>query len=303
MDDMTLLRGFRATAPTEVPSTVRQRALTAATRRPPSRDWRPIALSGGAVVAATATLLAVNAGPAASPSAATVLDQAAAHILRTASAQPPRADQWIYSRGLDANPITGRRDARPGDSWSRVDGSQFADRMPNGRVHVQPIIDNPLGTPQQWYELAQRLPHSPEGVLDELALDRLFTSHGKTRADRDFDEVTTALTSQTVLPPEGVARLYHALSIIPGVSVDRNAPKDLVGRPVLSISYSGDLSLGMPGDRWELLLDPDTYRVIGIRGTAGHDHNLKNGEIIRRGTVWYNHAYLDQRVVDKPGQR
>src|ERR1700712_4059117 len=165
MDDMTLLREFRATAPTEVPSTVRQRALTAATRRPPSRDWRPIALPGGAVVAATATLLAVNAGPAASPSAATVLDQAAAHILRTASAQPPRADQWIYSRGLDANPITGRRDARPGDSWSRVDGSQFADRMPNGRVHVQPIIDNPLGTPQQWYELAQRLPHSPEGVL------------------------------------------------------------------------------------------------------------------------------------------
>jgi hypothetical protein len=135
-----------------------------------------------------------------------------------------------------------------------------------------------------------------------LTRDPLYTSHASTRAARDFDEVTTALTSDTVLPPESIARLYRALATIPGVSVDRDAPADLFGRPALSITYDGDSSLGRPGDRWELLLDPDSYRVIGLRGTAGHDLDLKNDTVIPAGAVWVNWAYLAEGVVDEPGQ-
>jgi hypothetical protein len=155
----------------------------------------------------------------------------------------------------------------------------------------------------QWYDALRDLPDSPQGVLDRLADDPLYTSHGATSADRGFDEVTTALTSDTVISPESIARLYRALASIPGVSVDEDAEPDLVGRSVVSITYTGASSLGRAGDRWELLLDPSSSRVIGLRGTAGTDLDLKDGTVIPKGAVWFNSAYLDHELVDEPGQR
>lgn len=304
MDDMTLLREFRESAPANAPAAVRRRALAEPARRHAGFGWRLSVLgSGGVVLAATAAVLAVTAGPSAPPSAAAVLDRAATQVLQAAPSAPPRPDQWIYSRSLDADLLTGEPGTHPVEHWDRVDGRQSAERQSGGQVQVQPVVRNPLGTPLQWYDALRALPDSDDGVLDTLARDPLYTSHGATRADRDFDEVTTALTSATVLPPESVARLYRALATIPGVTVDRDAAPDLVGRPVLSITYTGGSSLGRPGDRWELLLDPDTYRVIGLRGTAGSDLDLKDGTVITAGTVWVNHAYLAEDVVDAPGQR
>lgn len=303
MDELTLLREFRGSAPAAAPSAVRRRVL--AGLRPP-RPRLPRRLSalaaGGIVLAATATVFALSVGPSAPPSAAIVLQRAADQMMTAAQVPTPRADQWIYHRSLQADPVTGRPDARAGDFWSRVDGRQDAERRPSGKIDVQSIVKNPLGTPLQWYDLAQELPATPQGVLDMLTGDRLYTSHASTRAARDFDEVTTALTSDAVLPPESIARLYRALATIPGVRVDRDAPADLAGRPVLSITYDGDSSLGRPGDRWELLLDPDSYRVTGLRGTAGHDLDLKNDTVIPAGTVWFNWVYLAEGVVDAPGQ-
>ena len=303
MDELTLLREFRGSAPAAAPPGVRRRVLAGST---PSRPRLPrrlsVVASGAVVLAATPTVLALSLGPSAPPSAATVLDRAAEHVMTAAPVPTPRADQWIYHRSLQADPETGQPGTHPSDSWSRVDGRQYAGRRPNGKIDVQQIVENPLGTPLQWYELAKELPATPQGVLDMLGSDPLYTSHADTRAARDFDEVTTALTSDTVLPPESIARLYRALATIPGVRVDHGAPADLAGRPVLSITYDGDSSLGRPGDRWELLLDPDSYRVIGLRGTAGHDLDLKDGTVIRTGTVWMNWAYLAAGVVDEPGQ-
>jgi hypothetical protein len=303
MDELTLLREFRGSAPAAAPSAVRRRVLEGSPRPRPRLPRRLSAVAAcGVVLAATATVLALSVGPSAPPSAANVLHRAADQVTTAAPVPTPRADQWIYHRSLEADPETGQPGTHPWDYWSRVDGRQYAERRPNGKIDVQPIVENPLGTPLQWYDLAHELPATPQGVLDMLTRDPLYTSHANKRAARDFDEVTTALTSDTVLPPESIARLYRALAIIPGVSVDRDAPADLSGRPVLSITYNGDSSLGRPGDRWELLLDPDTYRVIGLRGTAGHDLHLKNDTVIPAGTVWFNSAYLAEGVVDEPGQ-
>ena len=303
MDELTLLREFRGSAPAAAPPTVRSRVLTKPTQ-PPSRLPRRLsaAASVGVVLAATATVFAFSAGPSAPPSAAIVLHRAADHVMTGAPVPKPRADQWIHHRLLQADVETGQPGTHPTDSWSRVDGRQYAERRPNGKIDVQPITGNPLGTPLQWYDLAEELPSTPQGVLEALTKDRLYTSHASTPAARHFDEVTTALTSDTVLPPETIAGLYRALATIPGVTVDRDAPADLAGRPVLSITYDGDSSLGRPGDRWELLLDPDSYRVVGLRGTAGQDLDLKNNVVIPSGAVWFNWAYLAAGVVDHPGQ-
>jgi hypothetical protein len=304
MDELTLLREFRGSAPAAAPPAVRRRVLAGPTRPRPRLPRRLSAVAaGGVVLAATATAFALSVGPSAPSSAAIVLHRAADHVLTAAPVPTPRGDQWIYHRSLETDPETGQPDARPWDYWSRVDGREYAERRPNGKIDVQAIVKNPLGTPLQWYDLAQELPATPHGVLDRLTRDPLYTSHASTRAARDFDEVTTALTSDTVLPPESIARLYRALATIPGVSVDRDAPADLLGRPVLSITYDGDSALGRPGDKWELLLDPDSYRVIGLRGTAGHDLDLKNDKVIPAGAVWINWAYLAEGVVDEPGQR
>jgi hypothetical protein len=304
MDEMTLLREFRDSAPATAPAAVRRRVLAEPPHGRAGTRWqRPALASAVAVAAVTAAVLALGAGPAAPPSAATVLERAATHVLESPASPAPRPDQWIYTRSLDADPVTGEAGSRPGESWARVDGQRTADVLPNGRVHVQPVVANPLGTPMQWYDLLRDLPDSPQGVLDALADDPLYTSHGTTGADRAFDEVATALTADTVIAPESVARLYRALASIPGVSVDEDARPDLVGRSVLSITYTGRSSLGRPGDRWELLIDPRSYRVIGLRGTAGTDLDLKDGTVIPTGSVWFNTAYLDERLVDEPGER
>ena len=202
MDELTLLRGFRGSAPAAAPSAVRRRVLADSTRPRPRLPRRLSAVAaGGAVLAATATAFALSVGPNAPPSAAIVLHRAADHVMTAAPVPTPRADQWIYHRSLEADPETGQPDPHPWDYWSRVDGRQYAERRPNGKIDVQAIANNPLGTPLQWYDLAQELPATPQGVLDTLTSDPLYTSHASTHAARDFDEVTTALTSDTVLPP------------------------------------------------------------------------------------------------------
>jgi hypothetical protein len=296
MDEMTLLREFRSDAPAAAPPEVRERVLGSrrTSRRPALR------LAVAAVLAVTGGGVAATVLQPAAPSAAAVLGRVAA----TVAAAPdltPRPDQWVYERDLFLDAVTGKPGTHPGESWSRFDGERVADRMPSGRVNVQGVEYWPLGTPQQWYDMVVALPDDPADVLDHLAADPLYTSTGDTRADRDFDEVTHALTAETYLPPAGRARLFRALATIPGVGIDEHAAPDLVGRPVLSVTFTGDTDLGRAGDHWELLLDPASYDVLGLRGTAGSDIDLGEGTVKHAGEVWYEVAVLDHRVVDHAG--
>jgi hypothetical protein len=298
MDEMTLLREFRASAPAAAPSEVRERALG---ERRASRRRPVLRLAVAAALAVTGGGVAVTVLQPASPSAAAVLDRAALALADSPTPPPPTPLQWVYQRTLFRDPHTGQAGTHAGESWSRFDGALGADRRPDGKAHVQGIEYSPLGTPQQWYDVLVALPERPEDVLAFLRRDPLYTSDAATQADRDFDEVTQALTADTFVPPADQARLYLALAAIPGVGVDEKAAPDLVGRPVLSITFTGDTSLGRAGDRWELLLDPATYAVLGLRGTAGSDIDLGEGTIVTAGHVWYEMAILDHRIVDRAG--
>ena len=297
MDEMTLLREFRDSAPAAAPAHVRPRALGTPGRRTRPLRYVAVGLAAAAVLAVGFVVAPSSTGP----SAAAVLDRAALALADVPAPPAPTSDQWVYERALFRDPYTGQAGTHPGESWSRFDGEQVADRRPDGTVHPQGVEYSPLGTPQQWYDVLVALPEQPDDVLAYLRQDPLYTSDGATQADRDFDEVAHALTADTFVPPADRARLYLALATIPGVGVGEDPPADLVGRPVLSITFTGDTSLGRTGDRWELLLDPTTYDVLGLRGTAGSDIDLGNGTIVTAGHVWYEMAILDRRMVDHAG--
>jgi hypothetical protein len=305
VDELTLLREFRDTAPSGAPSALRQRALGVGPRRTTSR--RPaLRLAVAAALVATGGGLAATALVPPGPSeAAAVLGDAARLLAQQPDPATPGPLQWIYVKALHADPVTGQPGTHPGESWIRFDGAKAGERRPDG-VHVQDLVGWPLGTPQQQYDVLASLPDSPDAVLQHLRDDPLYESKGASQADRDFDEVTNALTAETFISPQDRARLYLALARIPGVGIDDEAAPDLVGRRVLSVTYTGDLSLGREGDLWELLLDPETYEVRGLRGTAGEDFELGKGEgggeFVPQGTTWYQVAILDQRLVDSVGQ-
>ncbi|MBF4768560.1 CU044_5270 family protein [Nocardioides agariphilus] len=298
MDELTLLREFRDTAPTAVPQEVRERSLGPSARRTARRRPAMRVAVASALLVTGGGLGAVVLEPSA-PSAAAVLGRAAAVV----SAQPdltPRTNQWIYVRALLLDAATGKPGTHPGESWSRFDGARSGSRMPDGSVLVQDLESWPLGTPQEWYQALAHLPARPADVLAYLRSDPLYTSRAESAAGRDFDEVVEALSAETYIPPDAQASLYRALATIPGVGVDEDPARDLVGRPALSITYAGQTSLGRAGDRWELLLDPTTYAVLGTRGTAGSDIDLGD-VVVKQGHVWYAVAILDHRLVDSAG--
>ena len=301
MDDLTLLREFRAEAPASPPADLWPRAVRAAGKpHAPIRRHRRLVLVGAAATVA-AVIGALVVAPGSTPSsAAAVLDRAALAVADAPAPPDPGPQQWVFQSTVHLDAATGKPGTHISYGWSRMDGELAANRMPDGHLLVQGIESWPLGTPAQWYDVAAALPEQPADVIQYLRDDPLYESRGASQADRDFDEVTQALTAETFIPPASRARLYLALATIPGVGVDENAAPDLAGRPVLSITYTGDLSLGRAGDRWELLLDPSSYDVLGLRGTAGSDIDL-GVTVIHPGTVWYEYALLDHGLVDRAG--
>jgi hypothetical protein len=304
MDEMTLLREFRDSAPAAAPDDVRDRAL--GVRRTAGRPLLRLAVA--AALAVTGGGVAVVALDPGAPSAATVLGHAAQALLEADPGPTPRPHQWVYT--LSSTVTRGAGEPDPGPTpikwpnWTRMDGNGYAEISPlNHKLDVQRCDCTwPHGDPEQWYAVAVALPEDPAAVLQTLRDDPLYVSDGGSRADRDFDEVTSMLTMETYLPPASIARLYQALAIIPGVGIDDHAAPDLAGRPVLSVTYSGDLSLGRKGDLWELLLDPDTFEVMGLRGTAGEDWQTDPPvATIAEGTVWYEWVIYDRRLVDDAG--
>ncbi|GAA4720155.1 CU044_5270 family protein [Nocardioides conyzicola] len=303
MDELTLVRELRADAPLGAPTTARDALMDAMTpHRRLSRRW-PAAVAAVATIAAGA--FALQAGPAASPSTATVLGRAAT----VAAGQPvprPRDDQWVFETVYGGATDGGPFQMVPGAGWTRFDGTQYADAPSDHpeRLHVQDLVDDPdVASPAEWYDGAARLPHAPAALLAALRDSGLTDAHGASGAARDFAAVLDAL-GQPVLPADARADLFRALATIPGVTVDDDAEPDLLGDAVLAVTRDGAADPSGVASRRELLLDPDTYAYRGVRVTA-----LKAGRIggakgfaVTAGQTWYEDTVTDAVVVDEPGQ-
>ena len=326
MNDLDLVRTLRADVPPPTPSrlaTGRSRILAAAaTRR--RRYWR-LTLPVGAVTAAAAVaVVAVLGGtatpthlrPAATPSrpapAATARVSLAARILtvaaRTVAAGPatrPGNRQWIYSRFVQTQTGT---PTQADENWIRFDGREQAYYL-NGQLIVLHESSGSGGPLSSYRELAA-LPAAPSAIL-AAALQVVGTTQSqwenwssgsavaelapRTAGEAEFDYLAQLLwNAYAAAPPAALTHVYQAMAEIPGVTVTPGLTS-AVGRPGIGVSANGGVS-------W-LLLDPQTYQVIGLgeKALSRASVMVKGAPITFSGTI--SMAWADVAVVAAAGQR
>ena len=310
MNDLDLVREFRADAPTATPTGARDLLLRdlQPARRSPAR-W----LVSAAVLAVGAGgIIAVQGGPGATPSAAAAVLGRAANVVAADDAPRPRAHQWFYVSGHGGIGIDlPAPDPLAGGGWYTFDGKKYAEadfvEGYDGYVGtVSPEILAENFTPQEAWDAAAALPAAPADLLSALRHSELADPEGTSEAALDYDAVLDVLAHKP-LPAQAQANLFRALATIPGVGVDEDPEPDLLGRPVLSVTFAGETDHGDIRSRWELLLDPGTYAYMGERATAlepgGTTYGADQEVDVETGDVWYNRAVLGPVAVDRPGQR
>ncbi|GLY79879.1 CU044_5270 family protein [Actinoallomurus iriomotensis] len=254
-----------------------------------------LAVAATAVVALVAALTTVRepdpttapAAPAGSP--AVRLAERARTVARSEPLVTMGPHQWIYVRSMqrDTKARSGRRVV---ESWIRMDGRRHpADRLPlavHGTV-LTGLPEAPEAALARLYAEVDRIRARPQpkGRVTEYAAGII----GVPRDAAVFDFVTRLLDAYDVTP-RSQATLYGALSRLPGVEVLPDVP-DTAGRHGVAFSIATS-----DASRLELILDPRTYRYLGLRDVITRDHG-RNEEII------YGVARLSARPVARPGER
>lgn len=279
---------------------------------------------------------ATAAKPAASAHARThatldarrVLDAAASAVAaRAATAAEPSPGQWIYARTVDYE--LGQGTTRY-DNWITFDGSQSA-YYADGQLIVHKSASggrvapgSPLAafwansTPKTAYDALASLPADPRqlltvigesaaaiGAQDIAAGDPVAGGAPKTRAQLDFDLLTLLLWNAAGglgAPPAAEAAAYHALALLPGVTV-REGVRDAAGVPAIAVSADGGYS--------QLLLDKVSYQVLGLRllstGIAPDPARPARARApegpVAKGAVQESLAYARVAEVSSPGDR
>ena len=325
MNDLDLVRTLRADVPPPAPARLaagRNRILAAAaTRR--RRYWR-LALPVGAVTAAAAVAVVAVLGGTATPShlrptatpsrprpAATGRVSLAAQVLtvaaRTVAAEPstrPGDRQWIYSRFVQTQTGTA---TQSDENWIRFDGREQAYYL-NGQLIVHESSGS--GGPLSSYRELAALPAAPSAILADArrvvgTTQRQWENWSsgsavaelapRTAGEAEFDYLAQLLwDAYAAAPPAALAHVYQAMADIPGVTVTRGLT-NAVGRAGIGVSANGGVS-------W-LLLDPQTYQVIGLgeKALSRASVMVKGAPITFSGTI--SMAWADVAVVAAAGQR
>jgi hypothetical protein len=304
MSDLDLVREFRADAPTTTPTGARDLLLR--DLQPGRRGTARWLVAAAALVVGAGVVVAVQSGPGAAPSAAaTVLDRAA-DVVAADDVPRPDAHQWFFRSGKGLTP-SGEVDLVGGQGWYRFDGKKYAEAASDrpDDVHVGTVSPEALAmnfNPDEAWDAAAALPADPDALLSALRDSELADPEGTTEAARDYDAVLEVLRHQP-LPSQTQANLYRALATIPGVGVDEDPEPDLLGRPVVSVTFDGDVDEGPIRSRTELLLDPDTFAYLGQRATALEAGTSVHGYAVEAGEVWIDSAIVGPIAVDRPGLR
>lgn len=328
MDDLTALRELRADAPE--PDAGRLAAtrarLVAGTDRAANRRGflslgRPMVLAGafGLVAALVLTLVQIDrtggAGDTSPPNAARyasaseVFAQAALVAEARSTEASPRPDQWQYSKSLSRQPNEDSGDGRPTEEWIRYDGKQTAGYDADGRLRISDVPPDPGDddlSPQRYAKKLRELPTDPDKLLAHVRGDRhwidLPVEEGATGTPEDpdaraFRVISVYLGQQAIMPPKLEAAMYRALGKIPGVGVEVDV-EDAAGRKGLGVFREA----GGPDTRRYLILEPKTFRYLGMRMLWLRDEMSGSELMFRAGSV-YSIAELASGIVEKAGQR
>lgn len=338
MNDLDLVREFRADigGPTPEQLAAGRERLAAGIRRSarapqfPHRSWgvwRPSERGGlharyfgaalGAGVASVAAILALQAngtptGPPSSGPQIQLADQvlrAAASSVASQATTRPDARQWIYSSFVART--MGQRVQRD-EAWTRFDGRRTAYLQEGHLVVHTSAAPSGLASPEGAYAALATLPPQPRAML--RAVDREVAEnpssvappgsspidHHQTRQQLEFQFLTQRLwEAAQAAPARAESAVFRALAKIPGVTAHRGIT-DAVGRPAIALSDAGD--------EQQLLLDPRTYAVIGLRTISDGTWPMNvmasgPGRTYPRGTVIESDAWAKVALVSQPGER
>jgi hypothetical protein len=267
-------------------------------------------------------------GPASAPAphyatlAAKILGAAAAHVAKTTAAEPSPG-QWIYYKTADYSyPGVGQSTGTSTDNeWITFDGSGSAYHQ-GGQVVTHASTANlpapglspwaawnATATPKTAYDVLATLPTNPQALLaviashaaglsaDDIEGNPIAGEPPTTQAQREFDFLTEILWNATPGvggPPAAEAAAYQAIATLPGITVQQGI-KDTAGGEAIGVSDDGGYD--------QLLIDPVSYQVIGIR-------NLSTGVVIPgkgseapKGALEQEIVYAQDTEVAAPGDR
>lgn len=327
MNDLDLVREFRADVPgpTAEQLAIGRELLLGATRRARTptrrlgrRPGRARFVLVAAVLAAVGGVLVLDlhggANPASPGGAPDLNARLAAQVLRAAAtslaSQPttrPAPHQWIYSSFVDRSI---GQPAQPYESWSRFDGRQTA-YLQNGQliVHTSPLPRGAV-TPISAYDQLASLPSNTQALLhvvdEAVAANPVSVAppggspsdHRQTRAQLEFEFLTQLLwQAAQAAPARAEAAVFRALATVAHVSAQHIT--DAVGRSAIALSDTGV--------EQQLLLDPLTYKVIGLRtisdGTWPVNPTKRSSATYPKGTVIDWAAWIKIADVNGPGDR
>ncbi len=297
----------------------------------PGTAWR-LALPAGAIVAAAAIVCAAVLGGTAAPSrpgsaapsrpgsagshprpAPTARVSLAARFLtvaaRTVAAEPaatrPGDRQWVYARFVQAQTGTA---TQSDENWIRFDGLEQAYYL-NGQLIIHPDGSGSGGPLDSYRELAA-LPADPAAILAAAGqvvgtTQRQWENWSSGSAvaelaprsigDAEFDYLAQLLwNAYAAAPPAALAHVYQGMADLPGVRVEHGMTS-AAGRPGIGVSANGGVS-------W-LLLDPQTYRVIGVNERAVTVRTAGTKGSLPRFSGMISMAWADVAIVAVPGQR
>ncbi|MEU6258157.1 CU044_5270 family protein [Streptomyces sp. NPDC047043] len=254
--------------------------------------------------------------PAVSPGV-TLKGVSAAEFLRRAAdvldTEPdgavPTAKQWIYTKSVQ-EPLDKRaQDVKgpmrlllgPRESWLRFDGTAMADQQLDAKgehlklhitkMHLENGGEGDDRSPRELYRVLAALPADAEQTLKVLReKNAIADGKGVSQARNDYVEISVLLDAD-VMPSKGLASLYRALATLPGGQLTDHLVETAAGRRVIALSYAREdnpKSGETMRDQW--LIDPQTYRIVGMRLVTGDKVDGGNSLVARA-------------VVDEAGER
>jgi hypothetical protein len=217
--------------------------------------------------------------------AARILREASATVERASVMTEPAPGQWIYAKTVDYQPKAGTTTS---ENWITFDGAQTAyyespgsplvkhtsaSGAPDPARNASPLAAfNNSATPKAAYDALASLPSDPTALLAEIgkaaarggganiaAGNPLAGSAPRNQAQLEFDYVTLLLWNAAGGvggPPKAEADVFRAMAALPGISVQQGVT-DAAGAETIAVSDNGGYN--------QLLLDPRTYQVLGLR--------------------------------------
>ncbi|MGI5453823.1 CU044_5270 family protein [Streptomyces sp. CA-249302] len=278
-------------------------------------------------VAVTVSLLLGGSGgdrkvqPATTPgvhlkgvSASDLLNRLADEVEKQPDAAVPTAKQWIYTKTIEEPVKDPKADqyknlpkgalklmTGPQESWLRYDGTAQAGwnldtkgeklKLQVTEMHLENGAEGDDRSPREMYRTLAALPSTAEGTLKALReQNAIADDKGASQSRNDYAEITVLLRAD-VMPAKALASLYRALATVPGGKLTDHLVDTGAGRRAIALTY--DRAGSTPNGsamREQWLIDPQTYRVFGMR--------LLDGNKIATGSIT-----VSTSVVNAPGDR